>query len=92
MIKRDDAGVKGITLSELHAATGLLIIAGSETTVTVLSGIVNYLVKSPDKLNGLTNEVRLSFKNEGEMTLSALKELPYLGAVIQEGLRLCNPT
>jgi hypothetical protein len=92
MTKRDDAGVEGITISELNTTTSLLIVGCSETTVTVLSGIANYLVKSPDKLNGLTNEARSSFRNESEMTLSALKELQYLGAIIQEGLRLCNPT
>jgi cytochrome P450 len=91
-IKLDDAGVNGITLPELHATAGLLIVAGSETTTTVLSGIVNYLVKTPEKLAALTDEVRTAFENESDMTLSALKDLPYLGAVVQEGLRMCNPT
>jgi cytochrome P450 len=92
MIKLDEAGVKGITLPELHATASVLIVAGSETTTTVLSGTVNYLVKTPEKLTILTDEVRSSFKTESDMALSALKDLPYLGAVIQEGLRLCNPT
>jgi cytochrome P450 len=92
MTKRDDTGVNCITLSELHATTSLLIFACSETIVNVISGIANYLVKSPDKLSGLTNEVRSSYRNEGEITLSVLKRLPYLGAGVQEGLRLCNPT
>ncbi|KAF2821312.1 cytochrome P450 [Ophiobolus disseminans] len=92
MIKRDDEGVKGITLAELHATTSLIIIAGSETTVSVLSGTVNYLVKNPAVLTTLTNEVRSTFKRESDVSLAALKELPYLSAVVQEGLRLCNPT
>jgi cytochrome P450 len=92
MIKLDDTGVKGITLPELYATASLLIVAGSETTVSVLSGTTNHLVKNSDKLANLTDEVRSSFKSEGDMTLSALKDLPYLGAVVKEGLRLCNPT
>jgi cytochrome P450 len=92
MIKRDDDGVKGLKLSELHATSSLLIVAGSETTVSVLSGTVNYLVKNPNKLAALTDEVRSSCKRENEISLSALKDLPYLEAVIKEGLRLCNPT
>jgi cytochrome P450 len=91
MIKRDDEGVKGITRPELSATASLIIIAGSETTVSVLSGIVNYMVKSPDVLSTLTHEVRTAFDGEGDLSLSALKDLLYLGAVIQEGLRLCNP-
>ncbi|KAF2688531.1 cytochrome P450 [Lentithecium fluviatile CBS 122367] len=92
MIKRDDEGVKGLSLPEMHATASVLIVAGSETTVTVLSGITNRLIKSPDKLALLTNEVRSTFKRESDMTLSSLKDLTYLGAVIQEGLRLCDPT
>jgi cytochrome P450 len=92
MIKRDDEGVKGITLPELHATASVLIVAGSETTVSVLSGTTNYLVKNPTKLTALTQEVRTTFSRETDMSLSALKELPYLAAVVQEGLRLCNPT
>jgi cytochrome P450 len=92
MIKRDDEGLKGITRPELDSTASLIIVAGSETTVSVLSGIVNYLVKSDDKLTALTNEIRSTFDRESDMTLSAVKELAYLNAVIQEGLRLCNPT
>jgi cytochrome P450 len=92
MIKRDDEGVKGLQLSEMHATGSLLIVAGSETTVSVMSGTANYIIKNPDKLAILTKEVRSSFAQESEMSLSALKELPYLEAVIKEGLRLCNPT
>jgi cytochrome P450 len=92
MIKRDEDGIRGITLAELHATASVLIVAGSETTVSVLSGITNYLVKNPEKLNTLTREVRSSFGHEADMSIAALKDLPYLAAVIQEGLRLCNPT
>jgi cytochrome P450 len=92
MIKRDDKGIKGITLAELQATASVLIVAGSETTASVLSGITNYLVKKPQTLATLTDEVRSSFGSESDMSISALKSLPYLDAVIQEGLRLCNPT
>jgi cytochrome P450 len=57
-----------------------------------MSGITNYLVRNPDKLAKLTKEVRERFPTEELITLTALKALPYLQAVINEGLRLCNPT
>jgi cytochrome P450 len=91
MIKRDENGLKGITRPELSATASIIIIAGSETTVSVLSGIVNYMMKSTDVLSKLTHEVRTAFSRESDMSLSALKDMPYLGAVILEGLRLCNP-
>ncbi|KAF2875655.1 cytochrome P450 [Massariosphaeria phaeospora] len=92
MMKRDDDGVDGITTAELQATTSVLIVAGSETTVSVLSGTTNYLVKNPDKLALLAEEVRRACNTERDITLSAFKDLPYLNAVLQEGLRLCNPT
>ena len=92
LIKRDDDGKEGLTLPEMQATASVIIIAGSETTVSVLSGTTNYLVKNPDKLANLTAEIRETFQKESNITLAALKEASYLNAVIQEGLRLCNPT
>ena len=92
MIKRDEDGVNGLRYEEMLATSSLLIIAGSETSTTVLSGIVNYITRSPDRMGLLAAEIRETFKNEDEFTLSALKDLPYLNAVLNEGLRLCNPT
>lgn len=45
----------------------------------------------PDILSALTREVRVAFDSESDISLSALKDLPYLAAVVQEGLRSCNP-
>jgi cytochrome P450 len=93
LIKRDDAGVDGLTLPEMQATASVIIVAGSETTVSVLSGTTNYLVKNPSKLGILTREIRDKFRKEEDITLTALKDkAPYLNAVIQEGFRLCNPT
>jgi cytochrome P450 len=92
MIKRDEDGVEGLTYSEMKAISSVLIVAGSETSITVLSGTTNLLVKNPRKLALLAAEVRTKFKNESEFSLSSLQDLPYLNAVLHEGLRLCNPT
>jgi cytochrome P450 len=90
MLKLDEQKRGGLTIRELHAHAPLIIIAGSQTIVTVTSGIVNYLVKTPEKLAILTNEVR-NIRNEREITVASLKNLKYLNAVINEGLRLCMP-
>ncbi|TVY83635.1 Cytochrome P450 monooxygenase aclL [Lachnellula suecica] len=91
-IKRDDEGIDGLTIPELQATASVIIVAGSETTVSVLSGTTNYLIKNPDALSVLRTELREKFSERDHISLSALAGLPYLNAVIQEGLRLCNPT
>jgi cytochrome P450 len=90
MIKLGENGREGLTIRELHAHEPLIIIAGSQTIVTVLSGIVNFLVKIPEKLAILTNKVR-NIRNKSEITQVALKDLEYLNGVIKEGLRICMP-
>lgn len=92
MIKRDDEGVDGLTYPEMKATSSVLIVAGSETTTTVLSGVTNMLVKNPSRLALLANEIRTQFKDETEISLASLRDIPYLHAVLNEGLRLCNPT
>lgn len=91
-IKLDEDGKQGLTIPELQATASVIIVAGSETTISVLSGTTNYLVKNPDKLALLQNELRGKFSDDDFISLDSLKDLPYLNAVIQEGLRLCNPT
>lgn len=66
-----------------------LTTGGSETTATVLSGTLNYLVNNRDKLSILEQEIR--DLEESGLSLSTLQDLPYLNAVLKEGLRLCPP-
>ena len=82
---------KGMTLEEIQVTFMVLTNAGSETTATVLNGCLSYLMTHPDKLSTLMREVRGNFTAEFEMTLEALRNLPYLNAVINESLRLCPP-
>ncbi|EHL02345.1 putative Isotrichodermin C-15 hydroxylase [Glarea lozoyensis 74030] len=91
-IKIDDKGVNGLTLPEVQATSSIIIIAGSETTVSILSGITNYLVRNPAKLDLLTTDIRKAFASFEDIKLLKLRDLRYLNAVIQEGFRLCNPT
>jgi cytochrome P450 len=92
MIKRDEEGVDGLSHPEMLATSSVLIVAGSETSISVLSGTINYLVRNPDKMALLAAEIRNAVKSEDDFTLRALRDLPYLNAVLNEGLRLCNPT
>ncbi len=80
-----------MSLPEIESTFSLLVVAGSETTATTLSGIINHLIQNPPVMQSLVSEIRGAFKEEEDITLESIRELPYLGAVISEGLRVCNP-
>ncbi|RAO73396.1 uncharacterized protein BHQ10_009408 [Talaromyces amestolkiae] len=80
-----------LPLGELDATFMIFTTAGSETTATVLTGTLNYLVQNPAKLATLVEEVRGAFKSELDISIDAVRNLQYLNAVINEGLRLCPP-
>ena len=82
---------KGMSVLEIEATFGSIVVAGSETTATALSGIIHYLLRYPEHLDALTTEVRRSFAHHSEISSARVGKLPYLGAVIEEGLRLCPP-
>ncbi|RFU30817.1 hypothetical protein B7463_g5524, partial [Scytalidium lignicola] len=82
---------KGFTFSEFLANSSILIIAGSETTATILSGVTYLLLKNPEKLAKVVNEVRSSFKYNEEITIHATTNLKYMIACLEEGFRIYPP-
>ncbi|KAK0659474.1 putative cytochrome P450 [Cercophora samala] len=84
-------GLVGLTMDHVNSTFMVLTIAGSETVATTLCGVVNYLAQNPSKLSILAHEIRNHYSSPTEMTLESLKDLLYLNAVIDEGLRLCPP-
>ncbi|MCJ1380793.1 hypothetical protein MMC17_003902 [Xylographa soralifera] len=82
---------KGMSVPEIEQTLRVLVVAGSETTATALSGIVRMLLQNPETLSKITTEVRQSFRHESEICAQRVTAMPYLGAVIEEGLRLCPP-
>lgn len=81
----------GLSFAELQATSGLLIIAGSETTATLLSGVTYLLGTHPDALAKLTNEVRAAFKSEDEIDYVSVSNLDYMLACLDEALRIYPP-
>ncbi|KAI0183629.1 cytochrome P450 [Xylaria flabelliformis] len=86
-----DTDHKGLTLDEISATFMILATAGSETTASVLTGTLNYLTQNPDKLAILIREIRTSFSSYEKITVEGVQNLPYLNAVLREGMRLCPP-
>ncbi|KAL8983732.1 MAG: hypothetical protein Q9205_002101 [Flavoplaca limonia] len=82
---------KGMSVLEIEATFRALVVAGSETTATALSGILGNLLQAPEAMGELVKEVRSAFTHESEILASNVDNLAYLNAVIEEGLRLCPP-
>lgn len=80
-----------MSLEKLIANSEILIIGGSETTATLLSGVTYYLLTNPDKLQKLTAEVRSAFKSEDEINIVSVNKLTYMLACLDEGLRMYPP-
>lgn len=77
---------------DLIGEAALLVAAGSDTTSTVISATMFYLVRHPAVLKKLQDEVRAAFDSVDEIKTSAkLSNLQYLRACIDEGLRMSPP-
>ena len=80
-----------MSLEETYVCAQVLIVAGSETTATALTGATYLLLENRDALRKLTGEIRNRFEQEDDITIQSTAEVPYLGAVVQESLRLFPP-
>ncbi|KAL5046742.1 hypothetical protein BDW71DRAFT_214514 [Aspergillus fruticulosus] len=77
--------------NEIILNSALFIVAGSETTANLLSGLFARLLRNTGKMQKLYEEVRGAFKNEDEITYQRASKLPYLNACLEEGLRIHPP-
>ncbi|KAK1656312.1 cytochrome P450 [Colletotrichum phormii] len=91
----DDGGAKGkekgLSDREMHANAAMFMVAGTETSGTVLSGTTYYLLRNPRVYRLLTKEIRGVFMRTEDICVDGLVGLEYLTAVLMEGLRLYNP-
>ncbi|KAK6209079.1 hypothetical protein LQW54_006679 [Pestalotiopsis sp. IQ-011] len=82
------------TFTVYHIAAGCAqdMVAGSDTTAISLSAILYYLLKSPDCMQKLYDEIReletAGTISSNHITFKESQNMPYLQAVIKEALRL----
>ncbi|CAG8953633.1 hypothetical protein HYFRA_00010092 [Hymenoscyphus fraxineus] len=90
---RNNVNFESISRDEILATFNFVIIGGSETSATALTGIFNHLSKNENKeiLQRLCADIRTKFTTQQEITFDSIQSIPYLEAVISEGLRVCNP-
>jgi len=78
-----------MTDAELVSNCDLLMIAGSETTASLLSGVTYWLLKTPRALKKVTEEVRSMFERDEDIDFKeASAKLPYMLACLDEALRI----
>ena len=82
---------KGMSPDEIVAASNVMIIAGSETTATLLSGFTYYILKHPRVYNKLIEQIRTTFEREEEITILSVNKMEYLLACLDEALRIYPP-
>lgn len=82
---------EGLTVEEMHSNADLLMLAGTETTGTLLAGLIYYVATHPEILKRLTREIRTTFQHSSEIDMTRLASAKYLNACLQEALRMYPP-
>ncbi|CZT06307.1 related to cytochrome P450 CYP3/CYP5/CYP6/CYP9 subfamilies [Rhynchosporium agropyri] len=90
-ILRANETEKELTTSEITANCALLLDAGSETTATMLSGCLFYLLKNQKCMAHLTEILRTTYEQDTDMDSKSLARLPYLQAILEESMRMYMP-
>lgn len=91
MLRHQGDKAKELTDKEIEANANILVIAGSETTATLLSGVTYWLLRTPDVLRKVTHEVRSSITSESDITFETASRLPYMLTCLNEALRIYPP-
>jgi len=81
---------KGLSRDEIATNATTLIIAGSDTTSSILAGTTYFLLTNRDKYDRLVREIRERFEKEEDIDVLTVNELPYLLAVFDESFRMCR--
>ena len=77
-----------MSMAEIRATYGTLMLAGSENVATTFVFTVYLLLKNPSALTELVHEIRNNFTTEDAITFRAVNGLKYLSAVVDESMRI----
>jgi cytochrome P450 len=81
-----------LKLQELYVNAQTFMLAGTETTATVLSAVTFYLLSNPDMMTHLRTEIRSTFATIDDLHLDPLaNKCPYMNACLKEALRFHPP-
>ncbi|KAK0707829.1 cytochrome P450 71A20 [Lasiosphaeris hirsuta] len=97
VVKRDMLGsfvAHGLSKEDAEGETVVQIIAGSDTSATAIRSTLLFIMTSPLVYNRLQAEIDAGVEEgriSSPITDAEARELPYLQAVIREGLRMWPP-
>lgn len=80
-----------LSTEELIGNAQVLILAGSETTASLLSGVIYLLLQNAVAYRQLVDEVRSTFNSEKDINFVSVSQLSYMLACLNEALRIYPP-
>ncbi|KAI4870708.1 putative cytochrome P450 [Hypoxylon rubiginosum] len=80
-----------LSFEKLSSTAFILVLAGSETTATTLSGATYLLLTHPEIMERLKQEVRSAFSSVDDININSVNKLSYMLAILNEALRLYPP-
>ncbi|KAJ2903204.1 benzoate 4-monooxygenase cytochrome P450 [Zalerion maritima] len=89
ILRQNEKG--GVSQDEIILNSALFIVAGSETTASLLSGMLMWLMRTPHAYARLASEIRSRFATAESMHFLDLQECEYMNACIDEALRIFPP-
>ncbi|KAI8214239.1 Cytochrome P450 monooxygenase 1 [Colletotrichum sp. SAR11_57] len=72
-----------LSFDQLSANALILVLAGSETTATTLSGTTYLLLTHPEVYEKLKKEVRSAFKDSSEINIGSVSKLSYIQTLVE---------
>lgn len=91
MMRKNRDGETTVTDTEILSTSPILVVAGSETTATALTGLFFFLSQNPEKRDLLVEEIKDAYSSQEEVTMRNSARLEYLHATLDETLRLYPP-
>lgn len=73
---------------DLTLLASTFIVAGSNTTADTMTGLTYLLLRNPDKMARLKQEIHSMFRYKGEITMQSTVHCRYLIACLEESMRL----
>jgi cytochrome P450 len=91
LVKNQQDSKKALSRDEMDSNAILFLVAGSETTATMLSGTTYLLLSNPSSYQKLVHEIRSHFSSANDITIEEVNKLEYMIACLNEGLRHYPP-
>lgn len=68
-----------------------LVVAGAETSATTVTAALSLLLANPEAYRKLRAEVKGAFNSKNDITMSAVNNLSYMLACLDETMRMLPP-